>query len=91
MGFRLLLDKKLQSPFLVTVIEPSDKNYSFQTLHDLLYAMGFTIYPGKLHGEQTFRVANIGAIDKFDIQEFLTALGTVSIEMNMIAGQNRYR
>ena len=90
-GFRLLLDKKLQSPFLVTVIEPSDENYSFQTLHDLLYAMGFTIYPGKLHIVHTFRVANIGAIDKSDIHGFLTALRTVLVKMNMVVGQNRYR
>ena len=35
---------------------------------------GFTIYPGKVEEFNTFRIANIGQIDTYDIEEFLKLL-----------------
>jgi 2-aminoethylphosphonate-pyruvate transaminase len=40
-------------------------------MHDRLYARCFTIYPGKIPGPDTFRLANLGAIDRTDIEAFL--------------------
>ena len=47
---------------------------TLDTLHDALYAEGFTIYPGKTAGQPTFRLSVLGAIDVSDIERFLTAL-----------------
>lgn len=74
MGFILLLDDSLQSYILTTVIEPDHPNYEFKKLHDILYDKGFTIYPGKIGIKNTFRIANMGAIDQNDITNFLTIL-----------------
>ncbi|AEB10095.1 2-aminoethylphosphonate aminotransferase [Desulfobacca acetoxidans] len=77
LGFQTLLPLERQSPLLTTVLEPDDPNYSFDKIHDACYRRGFTIYPGKLQAERTFRVANLGAIDYHDIQAFLRALEEV--------------
>jgi hypothetical protein len=37
---------------------------------------GFTIYPGKIPGLDTFRLANLGAIGRTDIEAFLEELRT---------------
>lgn len=74
LGFKLLLEKEKQSRLLTSIIEPNHVNYNFSDMHDLLYADGFTIYPGKINSLKTFRVANVGAINHFDIQAFLLTL-----------------
>jgi 2-aminoethylphosphonate-pyruvate transaminase len=52
-------------------------------MHDLLYEKGFTIYPGKIGKKNTFRLANMGAINHYDIKDFLKALRKVLIEMRI--------
>ncbi len=73
-GFRLLLPMEQQSKLLTAIIEPGDPNYHFDDMHDYLYAKDFTIYPGKGAKKDTFRIANIGAIDNNDIDKFLVVL-----------------
>jgi 2-aminoethylphosphonate aminotransferase len=73
LGFTLLLKEDQESHILLTVIEPEAKNFDFEKMHDYLYDLGFTIYPGKLK-QKTFRLANMGAIYPADITAFLTAL-----------------
>ena len=75
LGFTFLVPMEQQSKLLTAVIEPTDPHYDFTGMHDYLFERGFTIYPGKGAKENTFRVANIGAIDKEDIGRFLDALG----------------
>jgi 2-aminoethylphosphonate-pyruvate transaminase len=70
----LLLPREQQSRILTAVIEPRHPAYSFMMMHDELYAQGFTIYPGKIPGLPTFRLANLGAIDRTDIEAFLEVL-----------------
>src|SRR5271157_3371964 len=72
----LLLPLEQHSRILTAVLEPSHPNYSFQTMHDELYARGFTIYPGIIPDLRTFRLANLGAIDRTDIEAFLEVLRT---------------
>lgn len=74
MGFNLFLNENIESHLLLTVLEPISSNYNFNKMHDLLYEKGFTIYPGKIVEENTFRVANIGAINYKDIIAFLEVL-----------------
>lgn len=70
LGFRCLIDKKLQSGLVVAVRYPDDDNWNFTKIHDYCYERGFTIYPGKILGQNTFRLCALGAIDKEDIAEF---------------------
>lgn len=83
LGFKTLLPEPQQSPLLTTVLEPDDPHYSFNQLHDALYQRGFTIYPGKLTTDRTFRLANIGAIDHRDIKSFLSTLREVLQELQI--------
>lgn len=60
---------------LITAIEEPDwPGYSFERLHDFMKQRNFTIYPGKLGNQTTFRIANIGAIGVADMAEFVRLL-----------------
>lgn len=74
LGFDLLLKEEEESHILLTVLEPKSKNYSFKKMHDFLYKKGFTVYPGKIDTEKTFRLANMGDITSADINKFLVNL-----------------
>lgn len=83
-GFHLFLAGDVeQSPLLVTILEPEHQNFNFKVFHDKLYSRGFTIYPGKLKDEPTFRLGVLGAIDHHDIKNFLKALDDVLDEMHI--------
>jgi len=41
-GFEFLLREGNESHLLTTILEPEDRNYSFDKMHDLLYDKGFT-------------------------------------------------
>ena len=69
-GLRCLLPDWQHSKLLTAVLEPKTPAYSYQGFHDHCYRRGVTIYPGKGAKEDTFRLANIGAIDYRDIQVF---------------------
>ncbi len=73
MGLSILTRPEDESRLLVTVRYPSS-SFDFDALHDALYADGYTIYPGKISGMQSFRLSTIGAIDADDIRAFLGAL-----------------
>ena len=74
LGFKMLVETNHHAKILTSIIEPKDKNYGFTEMHDYLYERGFTIYPGKGAKENTFRIANMGEINKEDIKEFLNCL-----------------
>lgn len=82
-GFHRLLDEKYLSGILTAYVEPDHPNYSFDVFHDRLYDKGFTIYPGKGAKLDTFRLANMGAVDHQDMQRFLVALDQTLQEMNV--------
>jgi len=83
LGFRFLVEKKYRSKILTAIIEPEDKNYCFSEMHDFLYKRGFTIYPGKGATQNTFRIANMGAITKHDITQFLGYLEEYVVEKDI--------
>jgi 2-aminoethylphosphonate aminotransferase len=82
-GFRRLLPNSSLSHILTAYIEPDHPNYSFGDFHDRLYDKGFTIYPGKSTQENTFRLANMGALDESDMLAFLDALRDTLSEMQV--------
>ena len=67
-----LIDKKYHSKIITSVYMP--QGIDFEDLHDYFYSHGFTIYPSKSQEFNSFRVANIGAIDHKDIKQFLELL-----------------
>jgi len=69
-GLECLLPAWQHSKLLTAVLEPKVPGYSFTKFHDHCYRRGVTIYPGKAAKKDTFRIANIGAIDYRDIQVF---------------------
>lgn len=83
LGFAFLLKEEEESRILTTIMETDDRHYSFNKMHDLLYKKGFTIYPGKIGKKNTFRLANMGAIDHRDIVRFLKALREVLDKMKV--------
>jgi 2-aminoethylphosphonate aminotransferase len=74
LGFALAVPDLPQSRLLTTFLEPDHPGYRFESMHDALLAEGFTIYPGKVGELASFRLANIGQIDTYDIRAFLNAL-----------------
>lgn len=81
-GFKKALEGVEESGLLTMFFEPENENYDFEKMHDLLYEKGFTIYPGKIK-ENTFRLANMGAIEKEDIEKFLKAVVDALKEMGV--------
>jgi len=84
MDFQFLLKPEWESHILLTVLEPKNPHFNFELLHDKLYEKGFTIYPGKLDSLDTFRLANMGAIDKNDIKDFLHCMRGILGEMGVL-------
>lgn len=71
---RKLVSEEASSMLLTSIIEPKIEGYSFEELHDYLYNRGFTIYPGKIASENTFRIANIGQIYPENMTKFIEIL-----------------
>ena len=69
-GIDTVIDKEIQGHLVVTVKAPEDERFDFSKLHDYCYERGFTIYPGKMFGLETFRLCNLGQITSKDIEDF---------------------
>ncbi len=72
MNLTYLVDDKTHSR-IITSIEIPD-GVHFNDLHDYFYEKSYTIYLGKVEEFNTFRIANIGAIDKADMKGFIELL-----------------
>lgn len=72
--FNALLPRPLQSGLLTAFHTPVRAGFTFERLHDYLFARDITLYPGKLPGSDTFRVANIGALTPADLATFVAAV-----------------
>lgn len=82
-GFKPLINLKYQSHLVLALQYPDDLNFGFEKMHDLLYAKGFTIYPGKVSDFKTFRLCSLGAIFPADIVDFWKAMKDVLAEMKV--------
>lgn len=74
LGFRDVIRREWQAGLVVSVLYPNDPNWDFEKVHDYCYERGFTIYPGKISGNNTFRLCALGAIDEGDIRDFFAVL-----------------
>jgi 2-aminoethylphosphonate-pyruvate transaminase len=74
LGLTHLVNKVHHSRIITAIVEPKNSGYDFEKMHDYFYRHGFTIYPGKLDGQNTFRVANIGDITPEDMEVFISLL-----------------
>lgn len=70
LGFKELIRPEWQAGLVASVIYPDDPYWDFEKIHDYCYERGFTIYPGKVAGANTFRLCALGAIDDVDIEAF---------------------
>lgn len=69
-GLKEILEREVQSGLVSAVRYPDDPNWDFDKVHDYCYEKGFTIYPGKIERQGTFRLCALGAIDQDDIEKF---------------------
>lgn len=74
LGLKMLVAEKNQSHLITAILEPNSPKYSFESLHDFAKQQEFTIYPGKLGNINTFRIANIGNIQPFEMKRFCDKL-----------------
>lgn len=71
LGFECLIEERYQAGLVIAVKYPKHEKWNFDKVHDYCYERGFTIYPGKINGMDTFRLCALGAIDKKDAKDFL--------------------
>ena len=83
LGFRYLIDKEVQSGLVAAVRYPDDANWDFSKVHDYCYTRGYTIYPGKISGADSFRLCALGAIDTADIEGFFEVFTEALRVMNI--------
>lgn len=74
LGFQDMIRRELQAGLVVSVKYPDDANWDFEKVHDYCYEHGFTIYPGKVSTQNTFRLCALGAITAKDIEDFFVVL-----------------
>src|SRR5437899_816187 len=77
MGFRTLLDDRLQAPIIVTFHMPNDPRFVFQRFYDGLKERGYVIYPGKLTVADSFRMGCIGRLYPKHMEGALAAVREV--------------
>ncbi len=89
LGFREAIRREIQVGLVASVIYPDDENWNFEKVHDYCYERGFTIYPGKITGANTFRLCALGAIDVSDREDFCAVLKQ-ALKANNIAIPLKY-
>ena len=80
-GLDTVIDREIEGHLVVTVKAPEDDKFDFFKLHDYCYEHGFTIYPGKMFGLETFRLCNLGLITQTDIEDFFVVAKEAFKEM----------
>ena len=89
LGFKTVIDPKIESGLVVSVLYPDDPNFTFEKIHDYCYERGFTIYPGKISTTNTFRLCALGTITPEDIHSFFVVLKE-AMEANQIQIPAKY-
>ena len=89
LGFKTVIDPRIESGLVVSVLYPDDPNFTFEKIHDYCYERGFTIYPGKISTTNTFRLCALGTITPEDIQAFFVILRE-AMETNQIQIPAKY-
>lgn len=74
LGLEEAIAPEFQSQLVIAVRYPDWPSWDFDEVHDRCYEQGFTIYPGKIEEEGTFRICTLGAIEPEDIDAFFAVL-----------------
>lgn len=74
LGFEEMIDPAFQSSLVVAIKYPDWSAWDFDAVHDYCYEHGFTIYPGKIEEQDTFRLCTLGALTPEDIDDFFVVL-----------------
>ncbi|MGE6230548.1 2-aminoethylphosphonate--pyruvate transaminase [Paenibacillus chitinolyticus] len=77
-GFRPLLDRSVQSPFITSFYYPDSPDFTFLAFYEELKKNGFVIYPGKISAAQTFRIGSIGDIYPADMRRLVRTITDVA-------------
>ncbi|MBI3735400.1 2-aminoethylphosphonate--pyruvate transaminase [Candidatus Sumerlaeota bacterium] len=80
LGIKSYIAAEHQSHIITTFLYPRE-DFNFNRFYERLRAMGFIIYPGKLTTVNTFRIGNIGSIDRTEINALVAAIGKIVAEM----------
>lgn len=83
LGFREIIKREWQAGLVAAVAYPADNNWDFEKVHDYCYERGFTIYPGKVDSQRTFRLCALGAIIPEDIEEFFLVLEEALVSLGI--------
>ncbi len=83
MGLENVIDPAIQSHLVTAVKAPKDPRFDFNRFHDYCYERGFTIYPGKMFKQDTFRICNLGQITEEDINNFFKVAKEAFREMGL--------
>ena len=78
LGFRTLLHDNIQAPIIVTFHDDFKPDYSFKNFYSDLQKHGFTIYPGKLTNNMSFRVGCIGNVQRKDMHMFVSTVKKIT-------------
>lgn len=70
LGMKEVIPQEIQSGLVAAVAYPDTPSWNFNKVHDYCYERGFTIYPGKMQNQGTFRLCVLGAITAKDIKDF---------------------
>ena len=73
-GFKQLLPNHLQSPIIITFLQPDSSNFIFEKFYEKLSEKGFLIYPGKLTSAETFRIGCIGHLNSNDMNNAIKSI-----------------
>lgn len=82
-GFKLYLDDTIRGYIITTFLYPEDPVFSFEDFYQKLNDLGFVIYPGKLGRSKCFRLGNIGHLYPEDMNNLITAIQEVIVEMGI--------
>lgn len=89
LGFKEVIKREEQAGLVVSALYPNDSNWSFENIHDYCYDKGFTIYPGKISSQNTFRLCALGAITEKDIADFFKVFKE-ALKINNVAIPVKY-
>lgn len=89
LGFHQVIRPEWRAGLVSAALYPDDPNWDFEKVHDYCYEKGFTIYPGKISSNKTFRLCALGAIDVADIKNFFIVFRE-ALEKNNVAIPVKY-
>lgn len=75
LGFKSYIDEKQQSPIITTFLYP-DEQFDFSHFYKFMKEKKFVLYPGKLMDTPSFRIGNIGDLQRKDFENLIHHIQT---------------